>query len=106
VALEALASGVPVIAADAGGFRESVVPGVNGFLVAPDDSAGFAARIIELAINAARRRELATQARATALPRDVAAENAELLRQYAELAGLAPVAPAAPLPNSEATCAA
>lgn len=37
VAIEALATGVPVIAYDRGGPAEIVIDGQNGFLVAPDD---------------------------------------------------------------------
>ena len=45
VALEAMASGLPVVAADAGGFRESVVKGRTGILVSPYDAAWFAGAI-------------------------------------------------------------
>ena len=42
VALEAMASGVPVIAANAGGFRNVIHHGVDGLLCAPRDACGFA----------------------------------------------------------------
>jgi glycosyltransferase involved in cell wall biosynthesis len=45
VAIEAMAHGRPVIAADAGGLAEVVVPGVTGALVVPGDADGFARRI-------------------------------------------------------------
>ncbi len=92
VALEAMASGLPVVAADAGGLRESVVDGRNGLLAPPKDSAAFAARIVELALNTVRRREMGALARLSAQTRDIAVENAELLRQYAGLAGKTPEA--------------
>ena len=88
VALEAMASGLAVIAADAGGFRESIAHGLTGMLVAPDDATGFAAGILSLVINPYRRRELAAGARTAALARDVAPENVTLLQQYAGAAGL------------------
>jgi glycosyltransferase involved in cell wall biosynthesis len=88
VALEAMASGLAVIAADAGGFRESITHGQSGRLVAPDDVTGFAAEILSLVISPPRRAELGRAARATAVARDIAPENLELLRQYAKAAGL------------------
>jgi glycosyltransferase involved in cell wall biosynthesis len=95
VALEAMASGVAVVAADAGGFRESIVHGRSGLLVAPDDATGFAAEILSLVIAPQRRAEIATAARAAAVARDVAPENLALLQQYAGAAGFS-VSGAAP----------
>lgn len=97
VALEAMASGLPVIAADAGGLRESVLSDVNGMLVRPDDARGFSQAIIALASDPARRGALATGARQTAERRDVKSEDVELLRQYGALVG----APADPRPAPE-----
>lgn len=88
VALEAMASGLAVVAADAGGFRESIAHGRSGVLVAPDDVTGFAAEILSLVIAPQRRAEIATVARAAALARDVAPENLALLQQYAGAARL------------------
>ena len=88
VALEAMASGLAVIAADAGGFRESISHGRNGVLVAHDDATGFAAEILSLVIAPGRRAEIGTAARAAAVARDVAPENLALLQQYAVAAGL------------------
>jgi glycosyltransferase involved in cell wall biosynthesis len=99
VALEAMASGLAVIAADAGGFRESIADGKSGMLVAADDATGFAAGILSLVINPYRRREIATGARTAALARDVAPENVTLLQQYATAAGL-------PSPGTTSSCAA
>lgn len=90
VALEAMASGLPVIAADAGGLRESVLHDVNGLLVRPDDARGFSQAIIALVGDATRRQTLAAGARQTAERRDVRREDQELLRQYGALAGEAP----------------
>jgi glycosyltransferase involved in cell wall biosynthesis len=88
VALEAMASGLAVVAADAGGFRESIAHGTTGRLVAPDDVTGFAAEILSLVIAPQRRAELAIAARAAAVKRDVVPENLELVQQYAAAAGL------------------
>ena len=88
VALEAMASGLAVVAADAGGFRESIQHGLTGRLVAPDDATGFAAEILSLVISPPRRAELGKAAREAAVARDVVPENLELLQQYATAAGL------------------
>src|SRR5205823_277014 len=88
VALEAMSSGVGVIAADAGGFRESIRHDVTGLLVPPSDVHAYAEAIIELALDPARRFLLGTAARERALARDVDPENAELLARYAALIGV------------------
>ena len=87
VALEAMASGLPVIAADAGGFRESVSSGRTGILVSPQDAAGFAGAIARLALNAPLRRRMSGEARLAAVARDCALEDAELLDQYRRVLG-------------------
>ncbi|HEX4574964.1 MAG TPA: glycosyltransferase family 1 protein, partial [Gemmatimonadales bacterium] len=88
VALEAMASGVPVIAADAGGFQESVRSGVSGMLVSPHDPRAYADAITALIQDAPRRLAFGAAAREHVLARDVARENAELLERYSALAGL------------------
>lgn len=87
VALEAMAAGLAVIAADAGGFRESIGRGANGLLVPAHEPHGYAAAIEALVKDPAARFALAAAARDRALSRDVAHENAELLDGYARLAG-------------------
>ncbi|MEZ4718134.1 MAG: glycosyltransferase family 4 protein [Caldilineaceae bacterium] len=65
VYLEAMAHGLPVIAATAGAAHEIVTPGVDGYLVAPgavDDLAALLAHV--RALSPAARRDLATAARA------------------------------------------
>jgi glycosyltransferase involved in cell wall biosynthesis len=86
VALEAMASGSAVIAADAGGFRESIRPGATGLLVPAHEPRGYRDAIVALANDSAARFALAAGARDYAVSRDVAAENAELLDRYAALA--------------------
>jgi glycosyltransferase involved in cell wall biosynthesis len=46
--LEAMAAGIPVVAADAPGNRELVVPGETGYLVPCDQRAGFARHTLPL----------------------------------------------------------
>jgi glycosyltransferase involved in cell wall biosynthesis len=46
--LEAMAAGVPVVAAAVGGIPELIVDGVSGFLVAPGDSASLARALRKL----------------------------------------------------------
>lgn len=87
VALEAMASGLAVIAADAGGFRESITHGTTGLLVAPHDAPGGAAAIGALVGDPHARVALAAAARDHVLRHDVAHENEELLECYARLAG-------------------
>jgi glycosyltransferase involved in cell wall biosynthesis len=82
VALEAMASGLPVIAAGAGGFRESISHEVNGLLVPHTDARAFATAVIHLATRVEQRRRMAKDARAFAEERDVSGENAVLLQHY------------------------
>jgi glycosyltransferase involved in cell wall biosynthesis len=86
VALEAMASGVAVIAADAGGLRENVRDRETGILVPPRDPAGFAEAIEALVADPRRRFALSAAARELAVQRDSAIEDTELLTRYAELA--------------------
>jgi len=86
VALEAMASGLPVIAADAGGLRENVRHGETGILVPPRDAIGFAEAIEALVADPRRRFAMSAAAREAAVARDSAVEDSELLTRYAELA--------------------
>jgi glycosyltransferase involved in cell wall biosynthesis len=96
VALEAMASGLAVVAADAGGFRESLTPDVSGLLAPPHEPDAFAAAIVALVAAPNRRAELGRAARAAAERRDVEAEDAVLLEQYAALAGGRPAREVSP----------
>lgn len=58
VPLEAMASGVPVVASAVGGLTDSVVDGVTGILVPPRDPAAIADALGELLADPARRRLL------------------------------------------------
>ncbi len=90
VALEALASGLPVVAADAGGFRDSVAHGFNGVLAPPTDPGAFAAAICALAFDAQLRQAMSGHARLAAVACDAAAEDQELLDHYGAVLGREP----------------
>ncbi len=70
VALEAMAAGLPVIAADRGGVLENVRDGLNGRSVPAGDAKLFAAAIVDLVHNAGQRDAMAQGARAFAVARD------------------------------------
>jgi glycosyltransferase involved in cell wall biosynthesis len=78
--LEALASGVPAIAADVGGTRELIRDGIDGYVVPSGDAAAFVARSLELLRDPQRLAAFRSAARARAqefsLPRMVAALRA------------------------------
>ncbi len=61
--LEAAACGTPSVAADAPGLRESVVDGVTGLLVPPDDPDALAAAMRSLIEDPARRDAMGREAR-------------------------------------------
>ena len=56
--LEAMASGLPVIATDVGGVSEIVEKGITGFLVTPNDESGLAKSIEYLLKNPDKRRDM------------------------------------------------
>ena len=87
VALEAMASGLPVIAADAGGFRESVTTWLNGFLIPPDDVRGFASAIAQLVLDPELRQRMGAQARLATVMADRGEEDERLLADYAAALG-------------------
>jgi len=58
VIVEALASGLPVIASSVGGIPEAVVHGENGYIVEPGDAESLAACILALAGDADLRRAM------------------------------------------------
>lgn len=63
VMIEAQAMGRPIVAADHGGARETVLPGETGWLVKPNDAAALADGIrAALALDGAARDRLATRA--------------------------------------------
>lgn len=63
VAIEAMASGTPVIASDVGGLQYTVVPEETGLLVPPKDVAGFATAIDRILKNSDWQQQLGEAAR-------------------------------------------
>lgn len=69
VLLEAMASGVPVVATDCGGVSEAFTDGVEGFLVAPRDSEALADALARLGRDPDLRARMGEAGRATATSR-------------------------------------
>ena len=61
--LEAMRAGLPVIANDVGGVRESVGNGINGFLIARGDTAGLARALQTLLADETLRRRMGRKSR-------------------------------------------
>ncbi len=86
---EAMASGLPVLAPDAGGPRDLVLPGRTGFLL-PPDPAGFAEELVRRVRDLrdpALRDRLGTKARKVVLGRTWPAVCAELVNHYEVVTG-------------------
>jgi len=79
--LEAMATGRPILAADARALPELVRPGLNGFLFRPGDSESAARGIAELADHREAWARMGAASRALALAHDCR----ETLRRYLEL---------------------
>ncbi len=83
VILEAAASGLPAVAAGAGGGLELVRSGETGLVVPPDDPTAFMHALLELAENENLRLALAGRALAAARSRSWAQADDELVAGYA-----------------------
>jgi glycosyltransferase involved in cell wall biosynthesis len=94
VALEALASGLPVIGADAGGTRDNLREGITGRIVPAGDAGAFAAATVQLADDVSQRLAMREAARAFAVGRDWARELDRLVEAYERLADASTAAPA------------
>ena len=82
VVIEAMASGLPVISADAGGPSELVKNKVNGFLVKSGKSKEFAKRITQLLENTDLHREMSQAARASIESRSIESLHEKLWNTY------------------------
>lgn len=80
-AAEAMASGLPVIASDTGGYRDFVVPNVNGLLVPPKDIRALGEAITRLVQDGPLRARLAAKAIETA----TAFDEATVLGYFAQV---------------------
>jgi len=85
VVLEAMASGLPVIATPAGGVADHLRDGENGLAFPPRDSAAMAHRMVQLVLGQAQHRRLAHAARLTAESLSWEAELDRLDASYREL---------------------
>jgi glycosyltransferase involved in cell wall biosynthesis len=85
VILEAMASGLPVIAPRSGGPVDHVMDGKNGFLFDPDDIADMVSLVARLVSDRARLKHLGADARAYAETRSWEDILDGLLDQYADL---------------------
>jgi len=90
VALEAMASGLPVIAANQGGVLENLRPEVNGLLAPAGDAEGFAEATGALVQDPDRRAGMSAGARAWAVGHSWERELDELERVYRQLAAVIP----------------
>jgi glycosyltransferase involved in cell wall biosynthesis len=85
VTLEALASGLPAVAADATGSNALVTDGVNGFLAPPRNSKAFEEKVAKLILDAELRQRMSAAARASAEPYEWTHVLSRIVSYYGEL---------------------
>ena len=88
VVLEAMASGLPVLATPAGGVADNLRHDVNGLAFAADDAADLARHMARIADDVSLRRRLSAGARAWAESRSWDAELDRLDASYREVIGV------------------
>src|SRR5699024_12446617 len=84
VTLEAMASGLPCLVADATGSRSLVEHGVNGYLVPPHNAEEFARKLEKIIEDKQLKNQMAKRARAKALAYSWDKVNGKLLENYRE----------------------
>lgn len=87
VTLEAMASGLPCVCADATGSRSLVVDGETGFLAGPSDASAFAAHLTHLAQDPGLRTRMGEAGRARALTFSWEETLARMVGYYRALLG-------------------
>ncbi len=87
--LEAMASGLPVVAVRASGVEEAVVDGVTGLLV-PEDRSALTAAVLQVLADTGLEAKLAAGAREGALPFSAAAMGERLVAIYRRLCARRP----------------
>jgi glycosyltransferase involved in cell wall biosynthesis len=80
--VEAMSTGLPVVASDVGGLPEVIRSGWNGILAPVDDFEAAAVHIRQLSENAGKCRDLGLAARATVLERFTVAQTARRLLEF------------------------
>jgi len=83
VLLEAMASGVPIVASDIEGYHEVVDDGVQGVLVKPQDPEALASALVSLLRDPARRRAMSAAGREKAQRYSWRVVAARVLEYYA-----------------------
>ena len=85
VTVEAMAAGVPVVAAHATGAVDIIQPGITGFLAPPRDIGAYADAIQQLVEDNDLRRSAGLAAHAAAIPYEWEPVNEAVLQSYLEL---------------------
>lgn len=82
VAMEAMASGVPVVGARAGGIPDIIQHGENGYMFTPSNLAEFSDLLGAVLFNKELRDSMAVKARQSVLPHNWLASTEKLLEYY------------------------
>lgn len=85
-AMEALATGTPVVASSVGGMSEMITNGVNGYLVPPRNNRKFADRLLRILRHPELAAEMRAAAATTSTRFDIAIACRQIESYYAELA--------------------